>query len=128
MAGAFGVCAVGAASILRVAHAFSLFHPVCISGPASAAPFSCGTRFALSPDVSPLRLTRKPTPMSPLKKSVTRRAPGVVMLSFPAPEKLKDQITKLAARQGLTRSCWIRLRLLECIQDQNADRRAKASR
>jgi hypothetical protein len=50
------------------------------------------------------------------------------MLSFPAPEKLKDEITELAARQGLTRSCWIRLRLLECIERQNPHRRAKVSR
>ncbi len=49
------------------------------------------------------------------KPNSNRRAKGVVMLSFPAPDKLKQAITKIAAENGLTRSGWIRMRLWEHV-------------
>lgn len=53
--------------------------------------------------------------MKKQKPNSNRRAKGVVMLSFPAPEKLKREITKIAADSGLTRSSWIRQRLWEHV-------------
>ena len=51
---------------------------------------------------------------TPMKK--TRRAPGIVMLSFPAPEKLKKEITRLARAEGHTNSEWMRLKLWALIR------------
>ena len=63
-----------------------------------------------------------------MKKKPTnsnRRAKGVVMLSFPAPEKLKQEITKIAAAHGLTRSGWIRLRLWEHVKKSGSGKKRR---
>lgn len=62
---------------------------------------------------------------SPTRK--TRRAPGVVMLSFPAPEKLKKEITRLARAEGHTNSEWMRLKLWALIRRHYAATKEKAA-
>jgi hypothetical protein len=60
--------------------------------------------------------------VEPTKK--TKRADGVVMMSFPGPEALKREITKLARAEGHTNSEWMRIKLWSVVRRSKAAKRA----